>query len=401
MRGLSHGRGGAVDMILKVVPVASAFFAFLFLAIALSSGVTPNYLEGLSIINFNTSTLGQNLIKAPDIQGQAQAGCNKAGNAVDNAADKVGDGIGKVAGVFGGGDAENKVNNAVDGAGDKAGGATEDACNKGAEVADDAVQGLADAVNKALGSVAKAIGIKEYYSLHIGALCDGVYDPKFSDKNAKPNVQECTKKFDIGQTNLSKTLDEQLQVGPFHFKLSDLKLADSLQDALDTIPRALAAMAFFFLFATLCALAGFLLALATVAFEYVLQRLQRAALLGALGFAALAWLAQLVGAVGITAAAEKIKDVVNRDGAKFGISAATSPGLYFLLWAAFALTTVTLALLLFVWWRTRRSSSSSSYRSSSSGGGMVYEGKEGAAGMDEHGFAPQLVSGGPLPGQRY
>ena len=52
MRGVSTGQGGnAVNMILKIAPIACSFFAFLFLAIALSSGVKENYLEGLSIIN--------------------------------------------------------------------------------------------------------------------------------------------------------------------------------------------------------------------------------------------------------------------------------------------------------------------------------------------------------------
>jgi len=53
MRGMSTGSGGMVDLILKVAPVAFSFFAFLFMAIALSSGAKQdgNYLEGVSIVN--------------------------------------------------------------------------------------------------------------------------------------------------------------------------------------------------------------------------------------------------------------------------------------------------------------------------------------------------------------
>lgn len=52
MRGVSTGSGGGmVNMILKVAPIAFSFFAFMFLAIALSSGVKEGYLEGLNVIN--------------------------------------------------------------------------------------------------------------------------------------------------------------------------------------------------------------------------------------------------------------------------------------------------------------------------------------------------------------
>lgn len=50
--------GGIVDMILKIAPIVCSFFAFLFLAIALSSGMKENYLESLSIINVSSSLDG-------------------------------------------------------------------------------------------------------------------------------------------------------------------------------------------------------------------------------------------------------------------------------------------------------------------------------------------------------
>jgi hypothetical protein len=58
MRGFSSGGGGGlVDMVLKIAPIACSFFAFLFMAIALSSGSGPNYLENLSIINVSFNKL--------------------------------------------------------------------------------------------------------------------------------------------------------------------------------------------------------------------------------------------------------------------------------------------------------------------------------------------------------
>jgi hypothetical protein len=51
-----------VDLILKIAPVACAFFAFLFMSIALSSGIRPNYLESLSIIHVSVCPLPQTTI---------------------------------------------------------------------------------------------------------------------------------------------------------------------------------------------------------------------------------------------------------------------------------------------------------------------------------------------------
>ncbi|KAK4157341.1 hypothetical protein C8A00DRAFT_11816, partial [Chaetomidium leptoderma] len=298
------------------------------------------------------STLGKNLIKVPDVKEAAKDGCNKAGNAVNDAADKIGDVAGDVFGAFGGN--KNDANKAIDDAGGKVGGATEDACNKGAEIADKAVQLTADIIDKVMGSIAKAIGIKEYYSVHIGTLCEGDYKPLFSDKDAKPNVQKCSPKFHSEKSDLSKKLDEELNVGPFKFKLSDLDLVDDIQKAFDMIPGALAVMAFFFLFAVLALLAGFLCSVAVLGCEYKMQKLQKFALLGALGSMALGWLPSVIGVLGITAAAESIKKTVNKHGDKFGMSAATSPGLYVLLWGSLLFSTLAMGLLGFVFWRSRK-----------------------------------------------
>ncbi|KAL2128889.1 hypothetical protein VTI74DRAFT_8499 [Chaetomium olivicolor] len=389
MRGLSTGGGGGlVDMILKIAPIACTFFAFLFMGIALSSGMKPNYLEGLSIINFNMSTLGKNLLQVPDISDKAKGGCNKAGNAINDAANKAGDVAGDVIGFFGGGGAKKDFSNAIGKAGNAVGGAAEDACNKGAEIADQAVQLTEDVVDKALGSVAKAIGIKEYYSLHIGALCEGEYQPLFSDKDAKPEVAKCTPKFKAAQTDLSKKLDEELQVGPFKFKLSDLGLVEGIQKAFDLLPRALAAMGFFFLFAVLAIAAGFLFSIVTLALDFFMQKFQKFALLGALGFTGFGWFTSLIGVVGVTVVAEKVKGAVNKEGNKFGMSAATSPGLYFLLWASLVFSTFALALLALVWWRMR------------SGKGLTdrkhyAEKNQPASSMDDaHGFYQEPINGG-------
>lgn len=354
----------------------------------------------------NTSTLGKNLIKVPDIKGKAAEGCGKAGDAVDGAVEKGKD-IAEDAGKTiekGGKDAIDGFKNAFgigrrepspDPNPDPAspGDLLEDVCNKGAEIAQGAVQLTAELVDKALGSVAKAIGIKEYYSIHIGVLCEGEYKPKFNAPDAEADVKKCTPKFKVAQTDLSKKLDEELQLGPLKFKLSDIGLVDTIQDALDLIPRALAAMAFFFLIAVLSLVLGFLLTSACVALEAIAhkrgsEQIQKLAMMGALGSLGLGWFTSLIGVVAVTIIAHKIKSAVNEHAAKFGMSAATSPGLYVLLWGSLFFSTVAVAILGYVFFMAKRKRAGGSEASSESN---YHSGSEM---VDNHGYYSESVVGG-------
>lgn len=165
------------------------------------------------------STFGKNLLNAPNIADLAKEDCGKAGNAIDKATGDAANGVGQAVDTVADGgqkavdgakdlgknlginfrrqSAGGKVTDVLSDVGDKVGDGVSAACNKGAEIADKAVKLGQDAVNKALGSVAKAIGVKEYYSIHIGNLCEGEYKPIFSDKDAKVDVQTCTPKFKV------------------------------------------------------------------------------------------------------------------------------------------------------------------------------------------------------------
>lgn len=357
------------------------------------------------------SMLGQNLIKVPDIEEKAKGACGKAGDAINEAADKAGGALNDAADKLKG-EVDNIGSSIKDIFGKRAGpgDAIEDACNKGAGLANEALQKAEDALDKALGSVAKAIGIREYYSLHIGALCWGAYDPHFSDRDARPDIDGCTPKFSAGRTDLSRRLDEELAVGPFEFRLGDLGLVDAIQDALDLIPRTLAAVASVFLAAAVALFAGLLCAVACVALERAprqqqQQRPQTIARLAGVGFLGVAWAILLAGALVITAAAGEIRDAVNEHGAKVGMSAATSPGLYFLLWASFALATVALGLLLFVCLRNllrrRRRRHDAAGDGPAGGGGGYVEKDEHFLSSAPDGFHQESLSGGPPPGRRY
>ncbi|KAK4182210.1 hypothetical protein QBC35DRAFT_396423, partial [Podospora australis] len=191
------------------------------------------------------------------------------------------------------------------------------------------------------------------YTIHFGFLWVGFYNPQFGDKVAKPITVIFCNFFFFAQTDLSKKLDEELSVGPFKFKLTDVDLIDTIQDALDLIPRALAAMGFFFLFAIIFLVLGFLGCLSILATDYKFQSLQPKLLLPTLSCLGTGWFLAGIGTLGLTAAAEKIKNAVNKDGAKFGLSANTSPALYFLIWATVIFATLAFVFMLWVWYNSR------------------------------------------------
>ena len=169
-------------------------------------------------------------------------------------------------------------------------------------------------------------------------------------------TDERKKKIKTAKTDLSKKLDEELNVGPFKFKLSDLGLVDAIQDVLDLIPRALAAMGFFFLFAILLMALGFLGSVGIVATDYTAQSVQPYLMMPTMVALGLGWFMAGIGTLGLTAAAEKIKNTVNKEGEKFGMSASTSGGLYFLIWATTVFATVAFAAAAFTWYSNRHPS---------------------------------------------
>ncbi|KAL2256551.1 hypothetical protein VTK26DRAFT_1495 [Humicola hyalothermophila] len=347
MMGPSN-RGAMMDRVLTLVPVICSLISFTFLAVALSSGTTEGYLENLNIVNLNTSRLGQNIIEKPDISGKAAAACGKLGDNVDEVVGKGKDIVQDVGKTLG--DVFGRSPEPEPAVGDE----LEKVCNKGAEIVDKLAQIPIDAVNNALGSVAKAMGIKEYYSLHIGVLCEGSWKPSFNSSNAKADVQSCSTKFAVSQLKLLEKISNAINKGPLDVTLSAIGLDDAINAALKLIPTALAAMSIFYLVALVALLLGFLVTAATAVLESGVtpgsgsEFVQKALLNCSLGLLGLGWLLSFIGAVSVTAIGHQIRDAVNEHADKFGMSASTPPGMYFLLWLSLLFATVAIAVLALV-----------------------------------------------------
>jgi len=386
MRGMSRpgGSGGsAVDTILKTAPILCSFIAFLFMAIALSSGNKPNHLENLNIIHFNTTNFGLNNLT--DIENKAKKACGDIGDKIDGVVDTVKGGAEDAA--KGAQDAVNSAGDAAKGAADTVAGifGRDELEDRG--VIGDALGNVCGDVVKAAGDfvdkLTAALGIMPYYSVHIGVLCEG---------NSTKSVQNCSPKFVAEKTDISKSLDSEMQVGPVKYKLSDIGLVHEIQESFDKISKAVARVAYPFLIIVIILATGFLCTIAVLVFEYVLHSMQKFALFAALGSLGLGSFALFICAAVTTGIAEVAKKEVNKHGGKFGISAGTSPALYFLLWGSVAFSAAALGMLAFLFVKTRNGA----------GMGGGHRGQEQYAEKnmsdssmeDSHGFARMPTEGG-------
>ncbi|KAK4100282.1 hypothetical protein N658DRAFT_487010 [Parathielavia hyrcaniae] len=379
-----------VEWTLRIAPFVCSSLAVMFMAIALSSGMEPNHLENLSIISFNTSGLGRTNLTAvlmERAEEKAAEACKNAGDKIDDFANSAAETVENAKDK-----AEDKAEEAVDFIKDNNpfgrrdfdfGGSLSDLCKGLVQKAKEIIKEVEDLVR----SMARAAGIREHYSLHIGALCEGDFTD-FRNQSAGINVTGCTTKFDHDEVpNFSKTLDQGLQVGGWNLSLSDVKFGKEVKGAFDLIPKALATMAYFFLagvvsMAIALLLCGFLLGCPPE------SRLKKHALLGALGFMFLGWLISAIGVGGITWAAEKIKSEVNEHGSDFGISASTSPALYGLIWTSLVLSTLALALLGLAWKVNRRP------RGLTAAPQQYVENNQSGSSTDSHGYKQMEAEGG-------
>jgi hypothetical protein len=119
----------------------------------------------------------------------------------------------------------------------------------------DEIEGeLDDIIGDVADKLAKELGIKQWYSLHLMDFCEGTYAPNATEKGADLNVTECSNQTAMYHFDLSKVLGEQLEVGPLHLNLSDIDWPADIQKGLNALNVATDAM--FVLYAIGIAAAG-------------------------------------------------------------------------------------------------------------------------------------------------
>ncbi|PQE21436.1 SUR7 protein [Rutstroemia sp. NJR-2017a BBW] len=218
--------------------------------------------------------------------------------------------------------------------------------------------GLGDDIENALGAladdvtdaIAKELGIKEWYSLHLMDMCEGTYKPNATAKGAAKNVSRCSNQTAMYHFNINTIIGEELSVGPFHLNLSDISWPSSIQDGLDTLSTALDAT--FVIYCIGIASAGLAILTSLVAI-FVLTSSGLFHFLN-WALASLAFAAMLLASIIITVLQNKATGIINKYGNDIGVYAVRGKKFLVLTWVATGVMCLGAGVWVAVWWVGRR-----------------------------------------------
>ncbi|KAI5464570.1 actin cortical patch SUR7/pH-response regulator pali [Mariannaea sp. PMI_226] len=183
-----------------VIPLVLSMVAFVLSNLTLFAGREKGFMEEYSIVRLNTSMIGHDLLKTDTKDDSSNDDDNDDDGLLGWAKDKFDD------------------------------------------IKDDVKDEIKQAINNITGEVAdhwaSALGIKEWYSLHVIDLCEGNYKPNATASGAGFNVSKCTKNS-VHDYNVSKLLEQDLSIGPFNFTLAELGWSDDINDAIAKLNDAL------------------------------------------------------------------------------------------------------------------------------------------------------------------
>ncbi|KAJ9129839.1 hypothetical protein NKR23_g12442 [Pleurostoma richardsiae] len=281
-------------------PIVLSLISFILAILAVVAGRQPGFMEEYYVIMFNTSALGRNLVPTP--------------TAGVSASQTSGSGLG---GFFG-----SLVSSAT-----AAVGALE--------------SGLADIEASAADQLARKLGIKEFYTLHITDLCEGDFSPNATAPNAGYNVTNCTRPLQTTYTNVSALLDHELKVGPLDLNLADIGVVQDLQDELDKVPSLFKSLAGLYIVNIACTAMALLGSVTGFFFHTMLSVTVN------LAMAVLALLMLLSGNLITTAGGNKVTEKVTKYGTSAGITASQGTKFLAITWAAFSLMIICTAYWVF------------------------------------------------------
>ncbi|KAF7547555.1 hypothetical protein G7Z17_g7641 [Cylindrodendrum hubeiense] len=280
---------------LHIFPVILSLGACILSALSLFAGFQKGFMEDYAIARINTSQLGQNMIDLTSNENTTKTARNSI---LDTVTDKWKEITDEVTGTV------------------------EDGLNT---VTGDVVDGLAE-----------AIGISEWYSLHVLNFCEGFFTPNASNPSAGFNITSCTSPAPGQRFELSNILNAELEVGPFNITLVDFDWPDDIQTGIEILNQVL--LVLFILYALGSGLSGISLLLCLVAF----------CVAGSRGVAAinmvlstLALLSIVIGSVISTIGAFKGVQTVNDLGGDVGVSAMVGMKFIILTWVPAGLKLLT------------------------------------------------------------
>jgi len=271
-------------------PMACAMVAFILGMLCLFAGHKPGFMEDYHILTLNTSTLGHSLIPTPTQSGGSTATATSVGSFFSNLAHNV---TGEIEG----------------------------------EITDE----LNDIVGDVTDKLAATLGIHQWYSLHLMDLCEGSYKPNATEKGASKNITDCSNATAMFHFDISKHIDQELQLGKVNISLADINWPDAIQDGLNALNVAMDAT--FVLYAIGIAAAGLAIICALAAFFLHGSRLIS---FGNWGLASLSFVAFLVASIIVTVVQKKATHILNKYGNEIGLYAYKGGKFLTITWVAVA-----------------------------------------------------------------
>ncbi|ESZ93470.1 hypothetical protein SBOR_6148 [Sclerotinia borealis F-4128] len=181
---------------LAAIPMACSFVTFVLGMLCLFAGNKPGFMEDYHIITLNTSDVGQNLIPTSSSGSSSTPTIASPVEVISSLANLI---------------------------------------PREPGIGDDIANALGGIENDIAGKLAKTLGIKEWYSLHLMDMCEGTYTPNATARGAKYNVSSCTNQTAMYHVDINSIISEQLSIGGVHLKLSDIGWSSKIQDGLDAL----------------------------------------------------------------------------------------------------------------------------------------------------------------------
>lgn len=199
------------------------------------------------------------------------------------------------------------------------------------DVKDSVIDEVNDLVGGAVDDVANALGISDWYSIHVMDACEGQFEPNATADGTSLNVTDCTNSKPGNRFNMTKLLDKSISVGPVDVSLNDLGYTDEIQEKVDILNDAL--LGLFILYVLGMGFSGIVICGSVGAF---LAPARRSMALVNLIAALLGCLSLIIASILITVAVTKGVNEINDVGEEFGLEVQRGNKFLILSWVAAA-----------------------------------------------------------------
>ena len=194
---------------------------------------------------------------------------------------------------------------------------------------------IEEQIDEAIGDVARAIGIHDFYSAHVLDYCEGFFTPAavpndtVSKGDISRNVTYCSNTTSMHHFNPREQLETELANNKFDIDLSKLSWPEEIDDGLNALKVAQAAMFVLYCVAIVMIAIAFLAAIAGLFFND-----HRLSSFVNLTIDLIALLCIGIASAIVTAIAVKASDLINHYGNDIGVSATSGKKFLALTWVA-------------------------------------------------------------------